>query len=381
MAITFPASPTNGEVFTSGSKSWQWDGTTWISYAANISPSVFKVDATNARVGINNQSPAYALDVNGTIEGTQFLQDTDYLSPYQGFRNALINGSFNIWQRGTSLTGYAYTADRWLAYNAAAVNTISRQTASLAGFQYCARVQRNSGATSTAQQYLVQAVESVNSYYLQGKPVILSFWARKGANYSSASSLLNANIETSTGTDQSYISAWAGSSPSALGTVTLTTTWQKFTINSSIVPLTANQVAVSFSYIPVGTAGAADYFEITGVQLEQGSVATPFEQRPIGTELALCQRYYYKSGYVWGNVLGSGFIANNSNQFGEAFRFDFPTTMRATPTLTYTFFSNDNAVLLSTGSTANCVILRETCSNTSFPYSSFSFDYVVSAEL
>jgi hypothetical protein len=376
MAITFPASPTNGQVFTSGSKSWQWDGTTWISYAANISPSVFKVDATNARVGINNQSPAYALDVNGTIEGTQFLQGTDYLSPYQGFRNALINGSFNIWQRGTSLTGYAYTADRWLAYNAATVNTISRQTASLAGFQYCARVQRNSGATSTAQQYLVQPVESVNSYYLQGKPVILSFWARKGANYSSASSLLNANIETSTGTDQSYIAAWAGSSPSAVGTVTLTTTWQKFTINSSIVPLTANQVAVSFSYIPVGTAGAADYFEITGCQLEQGSVATPFEQRPIGTELALCQRYYYTSGTVF-----SGFIANNSNVFGEGFSFQFPVTMRATPTLTQSFTNNDNAVLILGTATDKSVYIRETCGATAFPYSSFTYSYTVAAEL
>ena len=321
-------------------------GSLTVTGDVTVDTNTLKVDSTNNRVGIANASPAYALDVTGTVQGTQFLQGTDYLSPYQGFRNALINGSFNIWQRGTSLTGYAYTADRWLAYNASTVNTISRQAASLSGFQYCARVQRNSGATSTGLQYLVQAVESVNSYYLQGKPVILSFWARKGANYSSSSSVLSANIETSTGTDQSYISAWAGSSPSALGTVTLTTTWQKFTISSGIVPLTANQVAVAFYYTPVGTAGAADYFEITGVQLEQGSVATPFEQRPIGTELALCQRYYQKS-YSLATAPGT---ATESGQYafygtGNVYALLLGTTqlrvpMRVAPT-TVTYYRSD----------------------------------------
>ena len=58
MAITFPASPTNGQTFTSGNKTWQWDGTTWLAYGASLSPSILKVDTTNARVGINNQSPA-----------------------------------------------------------------------------------------------------------------------------------------------------------------------------------------------------------------------------------------------------------------------------------------------------------------------------------
>ena len=308
-------------------------GSLTVTGDVTVDTNTLKVDSTNNRVGIANASPAYALDVTGTVQGTQFLQGTDYLSPYQGFRNALINGSFNIWQRGTSLTGYAYTADRWLAYNASTVNTISRQAASLSGFQYCARVQRNSGATSTGLQYLVQAVESVNSYYLQGKPVILSFWARKGANYSSSSSVLSANIETSTGTDQSYISAWAGSSPSALGTVTLTTTWQKFTISSGIVPLTANQVAVAFYYTPVGTAGAADYFEITGVQLEQGSVATPFEQRPIGTELALCQRYYFRTGTHGGYLLagfGPGSLVGPNGNVDAV--FPLPVPMRIAPT-------------------------------------------------
>jgi len=69
MAITFPASPTISQIFTSGNKSWIWDGTTWLAYGASLSPTVLKVDTANLRVGINNQSPAATLDVQ-TITGT-----------------------------------------------------------------------------------------------------------------------------------------------------------------------------------------------------------------------------------------------------------------------------------------------------------------------
>lgn len=68
MAIDFPNSPTSGQIFTSGDKSWIWDGTVWKAYGASLSPTVLKVDSTNSRVGINNQSPAHALDIVGRVE-------------------------------------------------------------------------------------------------------------------------------------------------------------------------------------------------------------------------------------------------------------------------------------------------------------------------
>jgi hypothetical protein len=396
MAITFPASPTNGQVFTSGSKSWQWDGTTWISYAANISPSVFKVDATNARVGVNNQSPAYALDVNGTIEGTQFLQGTDYLSPYQGFRNKIINGDFSINQRGfTSLTTGAYFFDRWTFGNNTGTVTVTPQTFTVGspaatGYEspnYARQVVSGQSGTS-AIAYIAQLIEDVRTF--ANSTITVSFYARASSGTPKIALEILQNFGTG-GSPSSFVSTYAGQA-------TINTSWTRYSITTTIPNINGKTIGstanTSSLQIQLWTSAGTDFnsrtgslgiqsntFDIWGVQVERGSVATPFEQRPIGTELALCQRYYYKSGYVWGNVLGSGFIANNSNQFGEAFRFDFPTTMRATPTLTYTFFNNDNAVVLSTGSTANCVILRETCINTNFPYSSFSFDYVVSAEL
>jgi hypothetical protein len=75
---------------------------------------------------------------------------------------------------------------------------------------------------------------------------------------------------------------------------TLTTSWQRFSY-SAVVGSSAVTLGTIFSYDPTGTAGAADNFEITGVQVEQNYQPTPFEQRPIGTELALCQRYFVKT--------------------------------------------------------------------------------------
>lgn len=216
-----------------------------------------------------------------------------------GFRNVLINGDFKVWQRGTSFTvttGSPYTADRWCVTLGGTANfSASRQTASLDGFQYCLRFQRTASNTNTSALYLSQPVETVNSVPLANKQVSFSFYARAGANFSAASSALNVRIVTGTGTDGNYLVATLTGQAFQLDTTaTLTTSWQRFTY-SVLIPSGVNQVQPVFFYTPVGTAGAADYYEITGVQLEQNYQPTPFEQRPIGVELALCQRYYEKS--------------------------------------------------------------------------------------
>jgi hypothetical protein len=215
-----------------------------------------------------------------------------------GFRNVLINGDFKVWQRGTSITvtsGTPYTADRWCVTAGGTANfSASRQTASLDGFQYCLRLQRTASNTNTSVLYLSQPVETVNSIPLANKQITFSFYARAGANFSDASSALNIRIVTGTGTDGNYLAATlTGQSFQLDTTATLTTSWQRFTY-SVLVPSGVNQIQPVFFYTPVGTAGAADYVEITGVQLEQNLQPTPFEQRPYGVELELCQRYFFK---------------------------------------------------------------------------------------
>jgi len=221
----------------------------------------------------------------------------------QAGKNKIINGSMAIAQRGTSIaftgSGYQYMLDRWLFVRGSFATgaTVSQQTTSdttnLPFIQYCSRVQRDNGNTSTQYLEYSQTVETANAIVLAGQTVVVSFYARKGANYSSSNSFLGITLATGTGTNQSQQSFTNRATPIATD-VTLTTTWQRF---SKTITLgnTITEYGVIFSYTPVGTAGAADYFEVTGVQLEYGSLATPFQTASGGSiqgELAMCQRYY-----------------------------------------------------------------------------------------
>ena len=258
--------------------------------------------------------------------------------PQVAGKNAIINGAFDIWQRGTSVAfasnATGYSADRWFITAANAAFTISQQAASNTGFQYALRFQRNSGQTGTGSPSLTQSFESVNSIPLAGQTVTLSFYARAGANYSAASSLLTAQIRSGTGTDQNIgLVAITGDATVAASNVTLTTSWQRFTITGT-VGSTATQLFARFAFTTVGTAGAADYFEVTGVQLEAGSVATPFSRNAssIQGELAACQRYYWRM---------SANATNSNSNFGIGYansttvailHVKTPVTMRITPT-------------------------------------------------
>ena len=238
------------------------------------------------------------------VAGTSFA----YQPLQAAGKNAVINGGMDIWQRGTSVALAAsspytsnYNADRWQVGTLAALEatTISRQatadTTNLPNIQYAARVQRNSGQTGVAAIYFGQSLETVNSIPYAGKQVTISYYARAGANFSATANVFNSTITTGTGTDQNLFPGYTGS---VLNTSydTLTSTWQRFTHTITLAS-TTSEIGVYFNYTPTGTAGANDYFEITGVQLELGSTATTFSRAggSIGGELALCQRYYYRN--------------------------------------------------------------------------------------
>ena len=279
------------------------------------------------------------------------------VAPFVAGKNKIINGDFGIWQRGTSISQTAsttpYTADRWQAYNGAnQANTISRQstndTTNLPFIQYCARFQRNNGQTGTADTGLFSSFETINSIPYAGKSVVISFYARAGANFSATSNFLVSRLYIGTGTDQNILSGYTGSSIVVGQNNTLTTTWQRFTMVGTI-PTVTTEIALGFYYTPTGTAGANDYFEVTGVQLEAGSVATPFTTATgtLSGELAACQRYYYQTsnaGTVW---LANGWASGTTNFDGY---FQFPTTMRTAASVTAT--SGASYFYIAVGSTS-----------------------------
>jgi hypothetical protein len=258
-------------------------------------------------------------------------------------KNAIINGGFDVWQRGTSVAVAAaaktFTADRFWGARGTSVAgaTVSRQsvsdTTNLPTIQYCARVQRDSGNTSTQYIALTQDIETSNSIRFAGQSVTLTFYARKGANFSAASNALPVSVVTGTGTDQSLSTGYTGQVTAFSGTATLTTTWQRFTFTGTIAA-TATEIGIQPYYTPVGTAGANDYFEITGVQLELGSTATTFSRAggTIQGELLACMRYYYLLVRGNGNYIpfSNGYQFTSTQVTGIT---PFPVAMRTAPTL------------------------------------------------
>jgi hypothetical protein len=254
-------------------------------------------------------------------------------SAYNG--NGSVNGAMDFWQRGTSFTGTTtntYGPDRWIVYRNAAGSTFSRQTSGLDGFLYSTRIQRDSGNTSTAVLYLSQMLESQESYKYAGKTVTLSWYAKAGANFSAASSQMIARIYTGTGTDQNWIqTGYTGQATTLDNLTTITTSWVRYSASVAI-PSTTTELSITFGFTPVGTASTNDWVEITGVQLELGSVATTFKRAggTIQGELAACQRYYirYASAQLFGKY-GLGY-AHSTTQ-ASIFLFN-PVTMRVKPT-------------------------------------------------
>ena len=243
---------------------------------------------------------------------------------YSGFKNYIINGNFDIWQRGTSQTSNGYGSDdRW--YNGAngSTKTHSRIVCTdteraLFNASIFSRTVVSSTAGSGNYVTKAQRIEDVSR--LAGKTVTISFWAKADSNKNIA-----VNLGQSFGT---------GGSPSAsiggIGCqlIALTSTWQKKTITialPSIVGKTlgsdgahTSSTVLSFGF-DIGSNFASEYanlgqqsgtFDIAQVQLEEGSIATPFEHRPYGLELSLCQRYLPTA-----NGFYAGHAATNAEVF------------------------------------------------------------------
>lgn len=305
----------------------------------------------------------YVTDVDGT--NRWMVADHDVR------RNAVINGSFEIWQRGVSFnpasaTGTSklnYGADRWQFLQAtsqagAFVRNLSIPTPNNdpPGFNYTLGVFRGSGSTYTTPFTIQQSFETFNIAGFRGKYATLSFWARKDTGYSAAGSVLVSDIVTGTANDDT-VSSFTSPTVVATANNVLTTSWKRFSITTSApLPALGNtiQLGVRFVSTPTGTAVSNDQFFITGVQLEQGTAPSDFEYRDVADELRRCQRYYYRltSSGATANWLGNGFLYSAANALVST---QFPVTMRTTPTaLEQSGTAANYAILNSTGTNVAC---------------------------
>jgi hypothetical protein len=275
--------------------------------------------------------------------------------PLAGMRNAIINGNFDIWQRGTSGSAPNYAAaDRWVNAISGSGCTMSRQAFTPGQTDvpgeptYFCRMAVTSVAGAGNIAILTQVVEDVRTF--AGQQITVSFWAKADATKSIA-------IETT----QNF---GTGGSPSALvlgmgvTKVLVGTSWQKITFTTTVSSIGGKTIGSdgnsslgfniwfdagsNFNLRTDSLGQQSGTFDIAQVQVEAGPVATPFERRPIGTELALCQRYFEKSfnletapvqnvGSLQGALTTSGVSTSNNVLLGHA---NFAAEKRAVPTVT-----------------------------------------------
>jgi hypothetical protein len=278
------------------------------------------------------------------------------LGPSAYRKNVIINGDMRVWQRGIALTSAPSSsrlADRFVLYHTTDGAFDLYQSGSFpAGFYDSLMVKvRTADATIAAGQYAMLAynVEGYDFRQMIGRTVTLSFWARSNTagtfcvGFRPGSTVTKSYVVEYTlgaenweyksftlpvsevGGDPNYTNGQAFQVVWALACgATFVTTKDAWQTGNFLA--TANQSNWA--------ATTDNEFRITGVQLELGSVATPFEYRPYAEELALCKRYFQKGSPAY----FKGYVVNGV-VYGVNTRFS--PQMRATPaTITKTYISS-----------------------------------------
>jgi hypothetical protein len=233
--------------------------------------------------------------------------------PFVAGKNVVINGGFDIWQRGTSFSTPAigtYLADRFTVDSAAGTYTISQQTTGApTGSRYVMRVA--TGASSSFINWK-QFVETANVATLWGQTVTVSAKYRRNSSFTTSVNLRvykSATVDAGSGATWTQIDNVVISNAN-MPTGTTSSDWYTAKLTVAIPnDGTANSIMVYCDMSAVQGSGA--YYEVGQVQLEIGSVATPFARAggTIQGELAACQRYYYRlpnGAYVLTTAYGGG---------------------------------------------------------------------------
>jgi hypothetical protein len=286
---------------------------------------------------------------NGITQAGEFNSDSSF-----GFKNRIINGAMVLNQRNTTVSasdsGWQYAVDRWAAYQniASSKFTLAGSSTAPTGFTNSLLATSSSAYTLGASEFFTirQPIEGFNWSDLgwgtaNAKTVTLSFWVRSSVTGTFAGFIQNANDGSRT-----YPFTYTISLANTFEYKTITIegdTSGTWLTNNGAGPAVCFSMGCGSTYL--GTANAwtgstifgvtgqtnlvatngATWF-ITGVQLEVGSTATSFDYRSIGTELALCQRYY-ETG-----ITGAG--TRSGDNYG-VYAGVFKVTKRANPTVTY----------------------------------------------
>lgn len=278
------------------------------SFMANVISKETSDDAVDALVN------SYSAEVIKQDNASDAIEQSGLPDLFMLGKNKIINGCFRLWQRGTSFTvsaagtNTAYTADRWrVVASGTGASTVISRVAFTPGQVvvegepsfYLHSACSHGGDATTGQVHIEQLIENVRT--LAGRKAILSFWAKEDNAKSIAIDIV-----------QNFGS---GGSPSAgvitfVGKYQMTDTMTKYEIEIDIPSISGKTIGTdgdntSYLMVRFWLSSGSNYdpytdnlgiqtstFLLAQVQLEEGEIATKFEERPIAVEQALCDRYY-----------------------------------------------------------------------------------------
>lgn len=320
-------------------------------------PNLFKIDAGTDQVQVKN--------LNG--------------GPLAGTRNRIINGDFSVAQRGTSFVSGAnnddaYTLDRWyiLSDGNDAIDVTQETSTVPTNQKYAIALDVE---TINKKFGIAQIIENVNCVGLTGGNVTLSFKAKVSSttkldNVKAAIVAWSGTADTVT---SDIISAWnvEGTNPTLIANATyentpanlsVTTSYATYSLSANIDTASTNNIIV-FIWSDVTDTTLGDFLYITDVQLEPGTVATPFERRSYGQELALCQRYYYQTSQPNDFYGRAGTVSATTY---HPIIHEFPVLMRIAPNFSATgaTFSSANSSAFSNATTTRRHLTLISLSNT-----------------
>lgn len=261
-----------------------------------------------------------------------------------GRRNLIINGDFQVSQRGdfttaSSAVNQQYFVDRWFTDVGTVAYTKEHTTGiDIDGLPAISKgVKLTATASGTSYMGIRQKIENPTQYI--GRTFTHSAWVRSNNPKARLSSYINGS------TNQSVVSnthsgngQWEKLSTTFTITGNPNTAWY---VDAFILSDTFTATAIS----------SGDYIEVTNLQLELGKVATPFEHRSYGEELALCQRYYQRYGGNAANELVMTGVMQNSGNTVSC-NFTLPVQMRARPELEYSSLSDFEFQIVKSGTTS-----------------------------
>jgi hypothetical protein len=314
-----------------------YSGAAWVGFDDSNAIQNSIVDAKGDLVAASGADTPARLAVGSNGETLVADSSTStglrYQSNFAAGKNAIINGAFNVWQRGTSFSAQGYLADRFRTQfnGSGATRTMSQQTftpgtAPVAGyesqyfFRYDQSVAGSGGSYNTFEQY----IEDVRTFANQ--TATFSFWAK-------ASSSVTITAQLS----QNFGSGGSATVDVTAQNAALTTSWQRFTLTFSVPSVSGKTIGTSSALrailnLPLNSTFTIDTW---GWQLEAGSVATAF-QTATGTlqgELAACQRYYFRTTTGGTATAPLGYSFGYSATATQAI-LQFPVTMRINPSST-----------------------------------------------